>query len=122
MINNNRIVPIVKTDLLSMYGVILKIHNSGTTKLENNGNIGEFSVTTTSARYLANEPLKSLKFGSDVTASDVFFIADNDYEGFSKEGATLTIADNGVTVEKGTDKLYRGVLSTNTLTITCQSV
>lgn len=121
MINNNRIVPIVKTNLLAMYGVILKVHNSGTTKLEAT-NIGEFSVTTTSARYLANEPLKKLNFGSDVTASDVFFIADNDYQGFTKDGATLTIADNGVTVEKGTDILYRAVLSANTLTITSQSV
>ena len=58
MINKDRIVPVMATDLISLYGVILlqDSNNSGLTKLSAD-TIGEFQVKTNSAKLLAAEPV-----------------------------------------------------------------
>lgn len=113
MINTDRIVPVQKIDLLTLWSGVLSIANVSAIKLGSTG-IGEFSQTTNSATVICNEPVKSLNFGSSVTAANVYFIADADYQGFTKTGATLTVtgdvAADGVT-------LYKATLSTNALTI-----
>lgn len=115
MINNNRIVPITKIDLLSMYGLVLAISlDSAPTKLDATDTAGDFSQTTNSATVLCSEPVKSFNFGSSVTAGTVYFVPAFDYAGFTKTGATLTIA--GATVEADGRTLYSATLSSGTLT------
>lgn len=118
MINNDRIVPITATDLITNYGVILAAAAaaaSGTAPEKLTAtNPGEFSVTTASKTYLANEPVKSLNFGSSITANTTYFVPSIDYKGFSKDSATLTVTG---TVDADGSTLYKATLSTNALTI-----
>ena len=113
MINQDRIVPVQKVDLLTLYGNILKIANVSVTALASSG-IGNFEQTTNSATVIANEPVKAFNFGSSVTAATVYFIPDANYKGFTKTGATLTVS--GDVVADGVT-LYTATLSTNALTI-----
>lgn len=115
MINNDRIVPVQKTDLLTLYGNILKIASVSVTALASTG-IGEFEQDTNSATVIANEPVKSLNFGSSVTAATVYFIPDSSFtaDSFTKTGATLTVTGE---VDADGATLYTATLSTNALTI-----
>lgn len=115
MINNDRIVPVQKTDLLTLYGNILKIASVSVTALASTG-IGEFEHDTNSATVIANEPVKSLNFGSSVTAATVYFIPDSSFtaDSFTKTGATLTVTGE---VDADGVTLYTATLSTNALTI-----
>ena len=119
MINTNRIVPMTATDLITNYGVTLAAAAeaaSGTAPEKLTAtNPGEFSVTTASKTYLANEPVKTLNFGSSITANTTYFVPALDYKGFTKTSATLTVT--GDVVADGST-LYKAVLSTNALTIT----
>ena len=122
MINENRIVPIEKVDLISMYGLIL-LQNSNNSSLEKlaAGSIdGDFAVNTASKVYLADQPLKTLVYGAAITGNTIFFVPDYafDVAHITKTGATLTITkpDEGIHADGHT--LYKGVLSTNALTIT----
>lgn len=114
MINSDRIVPVTKTDLLTLYGTILKAANVSVTALDANDVEGNFEQTTNSATVICSEPVKSLNFGSSVTAATVYFIPAYDYKGFTKTGATLTITGD---VEADGSTLYIATLSTNALTI-----
>lgn len=119
MINTNRIVPITATDLITNYGVILAAATaaaSGTapTKLSAGNAAGTFAQSTNSASVLCDEPVKTLTFGSSVTAATVYFVPAYDYKGFDKTGATLTVTG---TVDADGSTLYKATLSTNALTI-----
>lgn len=113
MINNDRVVPVQKIDLLTLWSGVLALANISATKLAHT-DIATFSQTTNSATVIADEPVKSLNFGSTVTAGTVYFIPAVDYEGFTKTGATLTVT--GEVVADGVS-LYSATLSTNALTI-----
>lgn len=118
MINNERVIPVTNADLLTVYSVALAAAAaaaSGTAPEKlTAANPGEFSVTAASKTYLANEPLKSLNFGSSITANTTYFVPALDYQGFTKTSATLTVS--GDVVADGYS-LYSATLSTNTLTI-----
>lgn len=115
MINNDRIVPITSIDLITMYGLILKLAaTTAPTKLDATDTAGDFSQTTNSATVLCSEPVKTLNFGSGVTAATVYFVPSYDYEGFTKTGATLTTTG---TVAADGRTLYSATLSTNALTL-----
>lgn len=118
MINDKRIVPITATDLITNYGVILAAAAaaaSGTAPEKLTAtNPGEFSVTTASKTYLADEPVKSLNFGSAITSNTTYFVPAIDYKGFTKDSATLTVSG---TVDADGSSLYKATLSTNALTI-----
>jgi len=118
MINDARIVPIQSIDLISMYGFALVAAAnaaSGTApeKLAA-ADIATFSVTTNSKTYIAAEPVKSLNFGSSITASTIYFVPAYDYTGFTKDSAILTVT--GDVVADGRT-MYSATLSTNALTI-----
>lgn len=122
MINKDRIVPVMATDLISLYGVILlqDSNNSGLAKLSADA-IGEFQVKTNSAKLLAAEPVKKLDFDattSSVTAGTVYFVAAYDYEGFSIDGVAETPASGSVNVEADGCTLYKAVLASGDITIT----
>lgn len=118
MINDARIVPITSIDLISMYGLILDAAAtaaSGTSpeKLAAS-DVATFAVDTNSKTYIAAEPVKSVNFGSSITACTLYFVPAYDYTGFTKTGATLTVT--GDVVPDGRT-LYKAALSTNALTI-----
>ncbi|MCR5480845.1 MAG: hypothetical protein K6F27_13430 [Ruminococcus sp.] len=115
MINNNRIVPITATDLISMYGLILVVGAAtAPEKLDADTVLGDFSEDTTAKTVIASQPLRSLNFGASVAASTVYFVPSSDFKGFTKTGATLTVTGE---VEAGSASLYSATLSTNALTI-----
>lgn len=120
MINNARIVPVTQTDLLSLYGLMLAVAAaaaSGTAPeaLAAADDTGDFTVATNSKTYIASEPVKSLNFGSGVTAGTVYFVAAYDYSGFSINGTATTTA--GAEVQPDGRTLYTATLSSGTVTI-----
>lgn len=120
MINNDRIVPIQKVDLLSIYGLILLQNgsNSGLTALASGDIDGDFQITDGSAALIANQPVKSVDIdatASSVTAATLYFVADYEYTGFSIDGAAVETA--GVDVVNDACTLYKAVLATGTVTI-----
>lgn len=114
MINNDRIVPVTKTDLLTLYGTVLKAASVSVTALNASDAEGNFAQDTNSATVICSEPVKTLNFGSSVTAATVYFIAAYDFKEFTKTGATLTVTG---TVDADGSTLYSATLSTNALTI-----
>lgn len=119
MINNDRIVPVQATDLLSLYSVILAqdSNNSSLEKLAAD-NIGEFQVKANSKLYLADEPVKTIDIdatASSVSASSIFFVPAYDYAGFTIDGVAVT--PTGDVVADGRT-LYKAVLATGAITIT----
>ena len=123
MLNTNRIVPITKVDLITMYGLILlqASANSSLAKLASDDVEGDFSIKTNSAVLIADQPVKSVDIdatASSVSAATLFFVPAFDYEGFTVDGAAATIADNNVTVNPDGHTLYKAVFGSSTVTIT----
>jgi len=114
MINNDRIVPVTVTDLLTLYGNILTIAGTSVEKLEA-VNPGEFEVAANNKTYIANEPVEFLNFGEDVTAGTIYFLAAYDFAGFAINGEATETA--GAEVEKDGRTLYTATLSSSTITI-----
>ena len=116
MINTERQVPITEVSLLDMYfNVFAVAMGANAPEKLVAANPGEFEVTTNSKVYLANEPVKTLNFGSGVTAGTVYFVPAYDYEGFALNGtATVTAGDDVKTSGYG---FYKAVLSSSTVTI-----
>lgn len=116
MINSERIVPITVIDLISMYGLILTLAAStAPDALAATDTAGDFTVSTNSKTYLANEPVASLNFASGVSAGTVYFVPAYDYTGFSINGTPTTTA--GATVNPDSRTLYSATLSSGTVTI-----
>ena len=113
MINTDRIVPVTKTDLLTIYGNVLVIAGETIDAVEATAP-GVFSVDSASNDILCAEPVKSLDFDG-VSSATVYFIAANDYEGFTVDGAAVTVTGD---VEADGSTLYKAVLATNAITIT----
>lgn len=115
MINTDRIVPVVATDLVTLYGTILKAASVSVTKLAASG-IGIFTVSDNSATVLANEPVKKLNFASGVTAGTVYFVPDYDFAktDITVNGAAATVSG---TVDADGCTLYTATLSSGTVTL-----
>ena len=111
MINTDRIVPITKIDLISLYGLILKTGSVNVTALDATDVDGDFSAGA--GTFLASQPLKSLDFTG--TTGTVYFVPAFDYVGFTKGGAAVTV--NGDVNADGAT-LYSAVLASNAVTIT----
>ncbi len=122
MINNNRIVPVTKTDLLSLYSVILvqASGNSGLAKLVSNDVEGNFQVDTNNAIVIADQPVVSCDIDattSSVSACTVYFVAADNYAGFSIDGVAVEAAEGSVDVIAD-GSLYKAVLASGDITIT----
>ncbi len=117
MINNNRIVPITKVDLISMYALILMqaSANASLAKVSANTVEGDFSIATASTPLIADEPVKTVDFASSLSAATLYFVPAYDYAGFSKNGVAITPTGD---VEADGRTLYKAVLATNAVTIT----
>lgn len=116
MINQSRIVPVTVIDLISLYGLILALAAStAPDALAATDEAGDFTVSTNSKTYLANEPVASLNFASGVSAGTVYFVAAYNYSGFSINGTATTTT--GVDVEPDGRTLYSATLSSGTITV-----
>ena len=115
MIKKDRIVPVMATDLLTLYGNILTIAGTTVAALEADS-VGEFTVTTAaSGDQLASEPVKKLNFDTGVSAAVVYFIPAVDYKGFEIEGVAVETA--GADVDPDGATLYTATLATSAVTI-----
>lgn len=114
MINNDRIVPVTKTDLISLYSVILSA--AGTSYVKQTGDVeGDFVLAdSASGNLLADAPVKTIDFAG-ASAAVVYFVAGYDYEGIKIDGSFVT--PSGVTVDKNCSSLYTATLATNAVTI-----
>jgi hypothetical protein len=120
MINKDRIVPVQATDLLSLYGLILKMdsNNSTLAKLDALDVDGNFKVTSGSAPLLCSQPAETIDIdatASSVSSATIYFVPAYDYKGFSIDGSAVTptgsVDADGVT-------LYKAALSSGAITIT----
>lgn len=120
MINNDRIVPIQKMDLLTMIGTILGLASVDYTVLAAQSINGDFSVSGEGAAgiFLANQPVQSLDFPTEVTGATVYFVAAYDYAGMTIAGDAAT-PDGAVNPDGVT--LYKAVLDSGDITITAVS-
>ena len=118
MINTNRIVPVMATDLISLYGLILNVGGENVTAVNAVDVLGDFEVTSASGKLLASEPVKSLDIDADITSATIYFVPTSDYVGFTVGGVTATIADGSDEVEADGATLYKAVLATGEITIT----
>lgn len=119
MVNNDRIVPIQKIDLLSMYGTILKLASVSATVLAATDINGDFSVTE-AGTFLANQPVKTLDFADGVASGTVYFVAGYGFQGITVAGAAATIDDSGLAlddVKPDAVTLYTATLSSGEVTI-----
>lgn len=121
MINSDRIVPVTATDLITLYGLILKqdtTNNSTLAALNPLDVEGDFKVTSGSAPLLASQPAKSIDIdatASSVSAATIYFVPAYDYKGFTIDGVAITPTGT-VTADGST--LYKAVLATGAVTIT----
>lgn len=115
MINNDRIVPVTAVDLISLYGLILKVGDVSVTALDATTTDGQFSQATNSATVLASEPVKTFDFASGVTAGTVYFVPAYDYTGFTING--VATATTGATVNADGRTLYSATLADGAITI-----
>ena len=113
MINVDRIVPVTATDLITLYGFILKMVDIDVTALDA-VSPAEFVQDTTGETVLAAEPVKSFDFGADVEAATVYFVAAYDYVGFTKDGEAIEAEGE---VEADGRTLYTATLESGAVTI-----
>lgn len=116
MINTERIVPVMATDLLTLYALILKIDsdNADLAKLEADG-IGDFSVDDGTNPLIAAEPVKTVDIAEDVTTATIYFVADYDFKGFFIAGVAVEATGD---VDADGNTLYKAVLASGAVTIT----
>ena len=114
MINTQKIVPIQRTDLLTLLGTVLNIANISAEKLT--GVNGKYEVKTNSKVYIADAPVKSLDIdatASSVTATTVYFVAAYDFAGVTKDGTAVT----STAVVPDASTLCKAVLDSGTVTV-----
>lgn len=114
MINQDRIVPITRVDLLTLYGNIMKLAGTTVAAVEASAP-GVFVVSSGSGNVIANEPVQSFDFASGVSSMVVYFVAAYDYDGFKVQGTK--VATSGATVAADGATLYTATLSGGTVTI-----
>lgn len=117
MINSRRIVPVGKSDLLSIYGTALAIANVSATLKASNDVEGNFTITGSGSAgtFLCSEPAKSIDFADGVTGATVYFIPTVDGTTFAKAGTASAIS--GTVLADGST-LHKAVLSSGTITVT----
>lgn len=108
MINNDRIVPVTKTDLISLYAVILKQSstNYSMTSISANNVDGDF--TCDEGIHIADQPLKSCDFTG--ANGSLYFVPAYDYKGFTKSGVVMPLTADSVEVQPDGVTLYRAMI------------
>lgn len=88
MINKDRIVPVTKTDLLTLYSAMLTIAGTEVKKLSDDIP-GDFKVTE-DGTYMADQPVKTLALD---TACVVYMMPALDFIGVTAGNRSITPAD-----------------------------
>jgi hypothetical protein len=118
MINKDRIVPVQATDLISLYGVILKQDTENNEGLQKLGvaddNAGFFIISDGDGLFLCNEPVKRMVFAG--TAGFAYFVADYGFEGFF-DGENAKITPVSGSVDPDGCSLYSAVYESGNLII-----
>lgn len=116
MINTERIVPVQATDLLSLYGLIMKQNSSYATlaAVQASDAEGDFAIASAATPLICAEPAKTIDFASAVTSATVFFVPAYDYAGFKINGSAVTPTGD---VSADGRTLYVATLSTGAVTI-----
>lgn len=120
MINKDRIVPVMKSDLLTIFGTMLGIAGTSYSVIASKDVEGTFEVTGSgdAGNKLANQPLKSCDLKSGVTAAVVYFVAAYDFEGFKVAGSAPTYGSGSKDVIPDGATLHKATLGSGELTIT----
>lgn len=118
MINTDRIVPIQKVDLISMYALILQQSAATLAPVSAVDAEGNFEITEAETPLIANEPVSTCDIDTEVTEATIYFVPAYDYAGFTVDGSAATIAENDVTVNPDGRSLYKAELASGTITIT----
>lgn len=114
MINTNRIVPVMKMDLLTLLGTVMNIANVDYEVVKSSDVYGTFTINSTGVK-LADQPIKTCDFTAE--SGTVYFIPAYDFEGFAVNGAGVAIDEldtDGVT-------LYKAELTGGAVTVTAVS-
>ena len=105
MVNNDRIVPVTNTDLLTLYALILqlqlKAEDEDLVVLQPKDTVGNF-VADEEAIYIASQPVKKAEFEDG--NGRLYFVAAFDFEGFTYNGES--VSTTGETVEPNASTLY----------------
>lgn len=119
MINANKIVPVTKSDLLSILANACLLCGKTVTAIAASAP-GVFAISSNPSTDVAicNEPVVSFDFASGSTAATVYFIADYAYEGFKVAGTAVTPQAGSATVDPNSATLYKAALSSGNVTIT----
>lgn len=119
MINTDRIVPVQATDLISLYGLIIKMSDQDGTYVPFSADDveGNFTVTNGENTLIANEPVATVDVAAAVSEFEMYFVPAYDYAGFTLNGAAATIADGSDEVEPDGRTLYYAALASGSVTI-----
>ena len=118
MINTNRIVPTNRTDLITLYALILKqdtTNNSTLAKVDAANVNGDFAITSASTPLICSEPAKSIDLAAAVTSATVYFVPAYDFKGFTLAGVA---EEPSGTIDADGSTLYKAVLSSGDITVT----
>lgn len=123
MINNDRIVPVTRIDLLSLIGTVLGLGGTSYSVLNSTDVEGDFDLTGSGAagNKLCGQPVKTLNFHTGVTSGTVYFVAAHDFEGITFHEGTATFNSSYLDnddVRGDCATLYKAVLSSSTITLT----
>lgn len=118
MINANKIVPVTKSDLLSILANACLLCGKTVTALTAS-KPGVFAISSNPSTDVAlcNEPVVSFDFASGSSAATVYFVADYAYEGFKVAGAAVTPTEGSATVDPNSATLYKATLASGDVTI-----
>lgn len=119
MVNKDRIIPVTKVDLLSLYATVINTMLSMQSeplelKIFSSTVDGKFEITESDFAGICNQPVKAINAAPNI-AGMVFFIPDYTYEGIYIDGE-LVEAD-GDAVDPSSANLYRAVITPEGATI-----
>ena len=117
MINTNRIVPVTKIDLISLYAVIMSLVGTSYTTIDATDVEGDFEMSSGSGNVVASQPVTTFDFATGVTSAVVYFVAAYDYQGFSINGTAVTPEAASVEVVPDGVSLYKATLASGKVTI-----
>lgn len=117
MINTNRIVPVTKIDLISLYALIMSLVGTSYTTIDATDVNGDFEMESGSGNVIASQPVTTFDFATGVSSAVIYFVPAFDYVGFSINGTAVTPQPASVEVAPDGVSLYTATLSGGKVTI-----
>ena len=119
MINNDRIVPITRTDYLTFLATICElitaaseIFSDGFSTLPAADVEGNFTISQ-NGTYILDQPAKNVNVFAGVTAQ-ILFLADYEFEGFQVDGVPVVLIQE---VKKDAATLYGASISSGEVSV-----